>query len=510
MCAYRTLACTLPIVILQVPLSHIFQAYKAVLPQHGITAAEDTFFYRLLITLSLRPESSWWAKLDAERQRLGICSPAALHYSAHDQTNSNHTVLQQQHHEHDHDQQNSHGAFLQQKHDCERDPQSSCRAALHQQDHECGEQQSHSNIDQQQQHHCSDKQISHGATVRQLASLQPQTLCKKLDDARGRHTAAEGDPELYSPHRKSQDLSHERHTEIRSRPQQRTHQQSGARDRQTAAEGDPELFSPHRNPQDSGHDRHIDIRNRQQEQSHQQSGTRDRQSAANINHDLHSPYRNGQDSDHGRHTDISCRRLERSHQQSDAAPIAYRGDYRIHHQKVNGSHQQCPALEFADARDVIWAIPARHMCNGTRRREDPTCHGKREFNSAPATEQWQEIADTFLEGTQAQQRHLQCLDDVSTGHRGPPIVVTGEKPAPHPPRQERAAPWTHERQAHDREGPAATSQSCCSPIRQTFSRRVQLQRSSSFSLSGATGQPTRRGTEAMQSYSREVGCLRVA
>lgn len=62
----------------QVPLSHIFLAYKAVLPQHGITAAEDTYYYRLLIALSLRPESTWWAKLDAERQRTDIFSPPAL------------------------------------------------------------------------------------------------------------------------------------------------------------------------------------------------------------------------------------------------------------------------------------------------------------------------------------------------------------------------------------------------------------------------------------------------
>lgn len=63
---------------LQIPLAQIFQAYKAVLPQHGITAAEDTYYYRQLIALSLRPEGSWWAKLDAERQRAEACSRAAL------------------------------------------------------------------------------------------------------------------------------------------------------------------------------------------------------------------------------------------------------------------------------------------------------------------------------------------------------------------------------------------------------------------------------------------------
>ena len=63
---------------MQVPLAQIFQAYKTVLPQHGINAAEDTFYYRLLISLSLRPESSWWAKLDAGRRGAEGCDQAAL------------------------------------------------------------------------------------------------------------------------------------------------------------------------------------------------------------------------------------------------------------------------------------------------------------------------------------------------------------------------------------------------------------------------------------------------
>ena len=63
---------------MQVPLAQIFQAYKTVLPQHGIKAAEDTLYYRLLISLSLRPESSWWAKLDAEGRGAEGCNQAAL------------------------------------------------------------------------------------------------------------------------------------------------------------------------------------------------------------------------------------------------------------------------------------------------------------------------------------------------------------------------------------------------------------------------------------------------
>ena len=61
----------------QVPLAQIFQAYKSVLQNRGIAASEDTHYYRLLIALSLRPESSWWAKLDAERQQAEASSPPA-------------------------------------------------------------------------------------------------------------------------------------------------------------------------------------------------------------------------------------------------------------------------------------------------------------------------------------------------------------------------------------------------------------------------------------------------
>jgi hypothetical protein len=44
----------------------MLQAYQVVLPRHGIIAAEDTYYYRMIITLSLRPESDWWDRLEAE------------------------------------------------------------------------------------------------------------------------------------------------------------------------------------------------------------------------------------------------------------------------------------------------------------------------------------------------------------------------------------------------------------------------------------------------------------
>ncbi|CAL8461840.1 g1371 [Coccomyxa elongata] len=49
-----------------VSVAHMLQAYLKVLPRHGIIAAEDTHYYRMVITLSLRPEADWWDKLQAE------------------------------------------------------------------------------------------------------------------------------------------------------------------------------------------------------------------------------------------------------------------------------------------------------------------------------------------------------------------------------------------------------------------------------------------------------------
>ena len=80
---------------MQVPLAQIFQAYKTVLPQHGINAAEDTFYYRLLISLSLRPESSWWDKLDAGRRGAEGCNQAALPGLEIDSGNSQSPAQQQ-------------------------------------------------------------------------------------------------------------------------------------------------------------------------------------------------------------------------------------------------------------------------------------------------------------------------------------------------------------------------------------------------------------------------------
>ena len=42
-----------------------------VLRKHSIQAAEDTYYYRLLLKLSLDPNPDWWAKL-AHGARAGL------------------------------------------------------------------------------------------------------------------------------------------------------------------------------------------------------------------------------------------------------------------------------------------------------------------------------------------------------------------------------------------------------------------------------------------------------
>ena len=54
----------------QVSLAHILRSYEAVLPRHNIPLATDTYFYRILIRLSLNGDTpSWRVRLLAECQR---------------------------------------------------------------------------------------------------------------------------------------------------------------------------------------------------------------------------------------------------------------------------------------------------------------------------------------------------------------------------------------------------------------------------------------------------------
>ncbi|GLI66402.1 hypothetical protein VaNZ11_010163, partial [Volvox africanus] len=54
-----------------VTLQCILKAYEHVLSRHGIKSEEDTYYYRLVLKLSLDPEPDWWAKLNRETGTAG-------------------------------------------------------------------------------------------------------------------------------------------------------------------------------------------------------------------------------------------------------------------------------------------------------------------------------------------------------------------------------------------------------------------------------------------------------
>ncbi len=47
-------------------LQTVLKAYEQVLPRHGVRVEEDTYYYRLLLKLSLDPHGDWWTKLRRE------------------------------------------------------------------------------------------------------------------------------------------------------------------------------------------------------------------------------------------------------------------------------------------------------------------------------------------------------------------------------------------------------------------------------------------------------------
>ena len=58
----------------QATLAQVLLAHKAVLGRHGMLAAEDTRYYRLVVALSLRPEPGWWDKLHMQHASGGPLS----------------------------------------------------------------------------------------------------------------------------------------------------------------------------------------------------------------------------------------------------------------------------------------------------------------------------------------------------------------------------------------------------------------------------------------------------
>ena len=59
----------------------LLKAYETVIAQHGILASEDSYFYRLLLKLSLDSGPDWWSKyhgLCRYNNRHGLNSTACV------------------------------------------------------------------------------------------------------------------------------------------------------------------------------------------------------------------------------------------------------------------------------------------------------------------------------------------------------------------------------------------------------------------------------------------------
>lgn len=56
-----------------ITLSKLLQAYEDVLPQHGLFPAEDVYYYRILLKLTLDPNHDWWRRFHKERKLWTRC-----------------------------------------------------------------------------------------------------------------------------------------------------------------------------------------------------------------------------------------------------------------------------------------------------------------------------------------------------------------------------------------------------------------------------------------------------
>jgi len=66
-------------------LAKLLQAYEVVLPKHGVVPAEDVYYYRILLKLSLDPDVSWWSKFDKQCKANSRCAgEKASSTAAHD------------------------------------------------------------------------------------------------------------------------------------------------------------------------------------------------------------------------------------------------------------------------------------------------------------------------------------------------------------------------------------------------------------------------------------------
>ena len=70
---------------LQVTLMELLSAYEAVLGRHGVQVAEDSYYYRLLLKLSLDPGLDWWTKFQnvCRKNRRSVAEEPELLLACH-------------------------------------------------------------------------------------------------------------------------------------------------------------------------------------------------------------------------------------------------------------------------------------------------------------------------------------------------------------------------------------------------------------------------------------------
>ena len=434
---------------MQVPLAQIFQAYKTVLPQHGINAAEDTFYYRLLISLSLRPESSWWAKLDAGRRGAEGCNQAALAGLEIDSGNSQSPALQ-------------HSAKL----DAEKQRAEVCtQAALPGLENDSGNsqspaQQQSAKLLAERQHaegcngavlRCSEGSQSHSPpALQQLteSARQPDAGRRRVEGCSG--AALSG---LESDRAKWGSPA-ARHHNCSARQQQCPAESSCGhftewRISARHSPSRPQAFLPAMPlTSPAPEDRQWSGEVKQPEPHHRQQPMPDHQLIAGPS---------------------ACEDARHSQSRSAERAPLYSSQHGL----------RCEAAGTESPRNA----PAGQVYCHDKCEHQPR-HGQKYDRAKPSTEHWHAIADEFLQSSTGQQ--------AQHSSRVPPT--------------QKAVQFNS---ADIREGcnvqrPVSSDHSISNPAGRQVSRRAELQRSLSGSLWESRAQPLRHGSQSVQSYAHEV------
>ena len=434
---------------MQVPLAQIFQAYKTVLPQHGINAAEDTFYYRLLISLSLRPESSWWAKLDAGRRGAEGCKQAALPGLEIDSGNSQSPALQQ-------------SAKL----NAERQRAEVCtHAALPGLENDSGNSQSpalqqSAKLHAERQHaegcngaalRCSEGNQSHSP----LALQQLTESARQPDAGRRRVEGCNGAalPGLESDRTKWGSPATRHHNCSASQQQRPAESSCGHctewRISARYSPSRPQAFlpaTPLTSPSPEGAQWSGEVK--QPEPHHRQQTMPDHQLVAGPS---------------------ACEDARHSQSRSAERAPLYSSQHGL----------WCEAAGTEPPRNA----PAGQVYCHDQYEHQPR-HGQEYDRAKPGTEHWQAIADEFLESSTGQQaQHSSRVPPTQKALRFNSAAI---------------------REGCDVQRPVSSGHSISNPAGRQVSRRAELRRSLSGSLWESRAQPLRHGSQSVQSYAREV------